>query len=47
MDKSNIAFALITVILGIYISVALLLSRVRQSHTNKSSRHRLPMTGKN
>jgi hypothetical protein len=46
MDKSNIAFALITVILGIYISVALLLSRVRRSQTNKTgqdqaSNHRL------
>jgi hypothetical protein len=28
MDKSNIAFALITAILGIYIAVALVLSRV-------------------
>jgi hypothetical protein len=37
MDKSNIAFALISVILGIYIAVALLLSRVRRSHTNKPS----------
>jgi hypothetical protein len=35
MDKSNIAFALITAILGIYISVALLLSRVRESRTHK------------
>jgi hypothetical protein len=46
MDKSNIAFALITVILGIYISVALLLSRVRRSQMNKTrdrqaSDHRL------
>jgi len=31
MEKSNIAFALITVILGIYIAVALLLSRVRDN----------------
>jgi len=37
MDKSNIAFALISAILGIYIAVALLLSRVRRSHTNKTS----------
>jgi hypothetical protein len=28
MDKSNIAFALITAILGVYIAVALVLSRV-------------------
>lgn len=40
MEKSNIAFALITVILGIYISVALLLSRVRQSQMDKTARHR-------
>jgi hypothetical protein len=38
MDKSNIAFALITAILGIYISVALLLSRVRERETNKTRR---------
>jgi hypothetical protein len=31
MEKSNIAFALITVILGIYIATALLLSRVQGS----------------
>lgn len=36
MDKSNIAFALITAILGIYISVALLLSRVRESQMHKT-----------
>jgi len=35
MDKSNIAFALITAILGIYIAIALLLSRVQ---TNKTRR---------
>jgi hypothetical protein len=29
MDKSNIAFALITAILGVYIAVALALSRLR------------------
>ena len=28
MDKSNIAFALVTTILGLYIAVALVLSRV-------------------
>jgi hypothetical protein len=28
MDKSNIAFALVTAILGLYIAVALVLSRV-------------------
>jgi hypothetical protein len=36
MDKSNIAFAVITSILGIYISVALLLSRVRESRMDKT-----------
>jgi hypothetical protein len=39
MDKSNIAFALISVILGIYIAVALLLSRVRRSHMDKTGHH--------
>ena len=39
MDKSNIAFALLSVILGLYISVALLLSRVRGSGTNKTTHH--------
>jgi hypothetical protein len=38
MDKSNIAFAVITTILGIYISVALLLSRVRESRMDKTRR---------
>jgi hypothetical protein len=52
MEKSNIAFALITVILGIYISVALLLSRVRRSQMNKTghdqaSHHRLASRGRN
>jgi hypothetical protein len=52
MDKSNIAFALITVILGIYIAVALLLSRVRRSQMNKTghdktSHHRLATKGRN
>jgi hypothetical protein len=37
MDKSNIAFALLCVILGLYISVALLLSRVRGSGMNKTT----------
>ena len=37
MDKSNVAFALLSVILGLYISVALLLSRVRESRTNKTA----------
>jgi len=32
MDKSNIAFALITAILGLYITVALVLSRLRARH---------------
>jgi hypothetical protein len=36
MDKSNIAFALITSILGLYICVALLLSRVRGAGKNKT-----------
>jgi hypothetical protein len=36
MDKSNIAFAVITTVLGIYIFVALVLSRVRESRTNKT-----------
>jgi len=38
MDKSNVAFALITVILGLYICVALLLSRARRSPTNRVER---------
>jgi hypothetical protein len=29
MDKSNLAFALVTTILGVYIAVALVLSRIR------------------
>jgi hypothetical protein len=41
MDKSNIAFAVITTVLGIYISVALLLSRVRESRTDKTRRRLL------
>ena len=40
MDKPNIAFVLLTVILGLYIAVALLLSRVRGSGTNKTARYR-------
>jgi hypothetical protein len=40
MDKSNIAFALLSVILGLYISVALLLSRARRSHMNKTGPNR-------
>ena len=39
MDKSNVAFALLSVILGLYIAVALLLSRVRGSGTNKTTHH--------
>jgi len=39
MDKSNIAFALLCVILGLYISVALLQSRVRRLQTNKTDPH--------
>lgn len=39
MDKSNIAFALLSVILSLYISVALLLSRVRGSGSNKTRHH--------
>ncbi|MDB6107260.1 MAG: hypothetical protein JWO52_7259 [Gammaproteobacteria bacterium] len=37
MDKSNIAFALISVILGIYIAVALLLSRLTGAKRRYSS----------
>jgi hypothetical protein len=40
MDKSNIAIALITVLLGIYISVALLLSRVRETRMTKTGRRK-------
>jgi hypothetical protein len=39
MDKLNIAFVLLSVILGLYIAVALLLSRVRGSGTNKTPHH--------
>jgi hypothetical protein len=39
MDKSNVAFALLSVILGLYIAVALLLSRVRGTRTNKTAHH--------
>jgi hypothetical protein len=39
MDKSNIAFALLCVILSLYITVALLLSRVRGSDSNKTRQH--------
>jgi hypothetical protein len=39
MDKSNIAFGLISGILAIYIAVALLLSRVRRSHLDKTGPH--------
>jgi hypothetical protein len=42
MDKSNVAFGLITVILGLYISVALLLSRARRSPTNRAERRGMP-----
>jgi hypothetical protein len=38
VDKSNLAFALITSILSIYIAVALLLSRARRSQADKSGR---------
>jgi hypothetical protein len=37
MEKSNIAFALVTAILGIYIAVALLLSRVRGNSRNHAA----------
>ena len=40
MDKPNIAFALLSVTLGLYIAVALLLSRVRSSGTNKIEPYR-------
>ncbi len=39
MDRSNIAFALITSIIGLYIAVALLMSRARQSRAGKPGRH--------
>jgi hypothetical protein len=39
MDKSNIAFALLSVILALYITVALLLSRVRGSGKDKTAQH--------
>jgi hypothetical protein len=42
MEKSNIALALITVILGIYISVALLLSRARRNSASSRPAHRGP-----
>jgi hypothetical protein len=45
MDKPNIAFALMTIILAVYISVALLLSRVRRSHADKRGRHRPQVRG--
>jgi hypothetical protein len=38
MDKSNIAFALITTLLGIYIAAALVLSRVSESRARKRDR---------
>jgi hypothetical protein len=38
MDKSNIAFALVNGILGLYILVALVLSRVRHSGIDKTAR---------
>jgi len=40
MDKPNIAFVLLSVILGLYIAVALLLSRVRGSGTDKTEPYR-------
>jgi hypothetical protein len=40
MDKSNIAFALVNGILGLYILVALVLSRVRHSGIDKTDRRR-------
>ena len=43
MDKSNIAFGLITAILGVYIAVALVLSRVRE---NRLQRLRMHKTGR-
>jgi nitrate reductase gamma subunit len=41
MDKSNIAFGLITGILAVYITVALLLSRARESRVGRASRQRI------
>jgi len=50
MDKSNIAFALITAILAVYIAVALVLSRMagngsrsRNKHPNTSARRSSPL----
>jgi len=40
MDKSNIAFGLIIAIIGLYIVVALLLSRVRESRSAKTERRK-------
>jgi len=42
MDKSNVAFAVLTVILGVYIAAALLLSRLRGTRwpRARSSGHR-------
>jgi hypothetical protein len=40
MDRSNIAFALITAILGMYIAVALVLSRVSAKREARGGRAR-------
>ena len=40
MDKSNIAFALITGILAVYIAVALVLSRVSSRGGRARSKHK-------
>jgi hypothetical protein len=40
MDKSNIAFALITAILGVYIAVALVLSRISGRSGRLRSKHK-------
>jgi hypothetical protein len=40
MDKSNIAFALITTILAVYIAVALVLSRVSRKGGRARNKHK-------
>jgi hypothetical protein len=40
MDKSNIAFALITAILGVYIAVALVLSRMAGKGSRARNKHK-------
>ena len=40
MDKSNIAFAVITAILGVYIAVALVLSRMAGRAARLRAKHK-------